>query len=692
MSKKPGLFDRILQKAASMIFPRMSWGSLLLPRTKFDYQKEVGSGLSSSVVAAVIFWIMRRFAEAKIIIKKDDEIQKIHDILTLLKKPNPYYSGRLLRMAAAVSYSIDGNIYFLKVRNKQLKVVELWYIPYWMCEPHIPENGSQFINYYSYYPRGQEVKILPEDIIHIRFGIDPENMRKGLSPLKSLFREIFTDDEAANFSASLLKNMGVPGLVISPGSDGVSINPKDIDTIKQKYKNKFTGDNKGDPLIMTAKTDIKQFGYSPAEMDLSKLREIPEERVTAILGVPAAVVGFGTGLQQTKVGATMRELREAAYEDCIIPMQNLYADELNAQLLPEFEESPEQWAIDFDLSEIRVLQEDENARAERVRGLVKDLIITQGEARADLGYEVRPEHDIYLMPFNIVPVPAGSISEPIEQAPQEQPPKFFIPVFKSVPDCNQLKMRSDWKQQLVRGFNRSLEKLSAIFSRELQKVFNDIGDQAAEIFEDIIADRGIERLSAHEPQKKDAIDEFFADMIVDGINPQYFDYKRQYLRVANDTFDTINSITGLGVNLTDKVETEIVSIGGTRKGLVDLNSQTKAAVFKALTEARESGEGPYQAALRIRDQVAAGPWSSSAIRSKVIARTETKYAQNQSSILAYKEGGIAQVEIVDGQLPTSDAECIARNGQIISMEEAGRLDDHPNNTLSLTPVIGGINA
>jgi HK97 family phage portal protein len=553
-----------------------------------------------------------------------------------------------------------------------------------MVEPHYPESGNQFIDYYTYTPNGIPLKIDPSDVLHTRFGIDPENTRKGMAPLKSLFREVFTDDEAANFSASLLRNMGIPGVIISPGTDNVSVDQTDKLAVKEQFKAKFGGDRRGEPLVMSAKTDIKTFGFSPAEMDLGKLREIPEERVSAILGVPAAVVGFGTGLQQTKVGATMKEMREAAYEDCIIPMQNLFSDELNSQLLPDFEENPDEWEIDFDLSQIRVLQEDENARAERVRGLVKDLLLTQGEGRSELGYEVSPEHDVYLMPFNIMPTPAGDMGKQPEPATPagNLPPKFCIPVLeiKSV----------GWRARLVREFNKSLERLTAIFSRELQKVFNNLGDSAADIFEQSAASRDVETLAADTPQTKTNQDSFYADLIANNINSRLLNYDKQYLRVANDVFKTVNSITGLGVNLTDKIELDFIKLGGTRLGLIDLKAQTRDAVFQALESAREAGEGPYQAAIRIRDKVAAGPWSTPTIRANIIARTETKYAQNQSSVRAYKEGGCSQVEIVDGQLPTSDQDCIARNGKIISIEEASTLDEHPNGTLSFTPVIGDL--
>ena len=166
------------------------------------------------------------------------------------------------------------------------------------------------------------------------------------------------------------------------------------------------------------------------------------------------------------------------------------------------------------------------------------------------------------------------------------------------------------------------------------------------------------------------------------------DYGPHFSNVMSQTYGTIRSIVNLSVFPTPEAEKEILLLGGKRKGLLDIEGDTKSAIFKALKEARENGEGPYQAAARIRDYVGGGHWNDSSTRARVIARTETKHAQNWSSLEAYKDGGVSQVEIVDGVLATSDDDCINRNGDIMDIESAFRLDEHPNGTLSWTPVIG----
>jgi hypothetical protein len=57
-------------------------------------------------------------------------------------------------------------------------------------------------------------------------------------------------------------------------------------------------------------------------------------------------------------------MREQAYESCLIPMQRLIVAELQMQLVPDFGD-PARLRVQFDLSQVRVLQDDQNALHER---------------------------------------------------------------------------------------------------------------------------------------------------------------------------------------------------------------------------------------------------------------------------------------------------------------------------------------
>lgn len=388
--------------------PRNSFFALGIPRTNFDYAKEVGTGLGSNVIMSPVQWVMRTFPESPLVLNqtdKDGAITQVasHPFLDLMKKPNEFYTHEAMIMSVMLSWSIAGNAYLLKVRNQLGMVVGLWYVPHWMIRPVASDSDpTVFISHYNYNPFGQTFEVPVEDVIHFRFGLDPQNVRMGLSPLAAIVREAFTDDEASNYSASLLRNMGVPGVVISP--DGESITTETALTVKEKYKQSFTGDRRGDALVMTGKTKVDSIGFDPSKMGLGSLRDISEERVTAAMGIPAAVVGFGSGVQTAKVGATLNAFIRLAWTGNIIPSQRPIAETLTRQLLVDFDDDPT-LSAGFDNSNVSALQEDKDARVKRLGAGVREGWVKVSDARLAEGLPVEESDKVYLRPLNIVDTP-----------------------------------------------------------------------------------------------------------------------------------------------------------------------------------------------------------------------------------------------------------------------------------------------
>lgn len=350
-----------------------------------------------------MLWICRNLPEAPLVVYEEGEdgilqIVRGHELPKRWKRPHKFFSGTLTMYGLLASYIIDGNGYLMKRRNESGRVAELWYTPHFMLEPRWDPSGNTFIDYYDYVVNGQHYPVPVDDIYHLRYGIDPTNIRKGRSPLATLFKELGIDEEASRFTAAILHNLGVPGLVIAPDKalPGEFDDPK-REALKQKFKDTFSGDNRGDPIVLNRPTTVTQFGFSPNELDLGKIRDIPEERVTAVLGIPAAVVGFQQ--QNSAVGATRSQERDQAYENCIIPTQKIIADELTVQVLPEYAKNNTEldtYECGFDLSRVRVLMEAQGKLAERQSTLARSGIAKRREARAAVGLPTGPEDDIYI--------------------------------------------------------------------------------------------------------------------------------------------------------------------------------------------------------------------------------------------------------------------------------------------------------
>jgi len=692
-----------LLKRFTMRFSRQPSYVALMPRGDMDYARKVGDGMGSSVIMAPVLWACRTFPEAPIMVEQhlpDGTEEEVvgHPLTNLLRRPNPYWSGELMWWATVASLLIGGNGYWIKVRGARLEIEELWWVPSSIMEPKWPRDGGTYISHYEYRPNGEPVRVEVEDVVHFRYGIDPKNPRLGLSPLGSVLREVFSDDEAASFTASILRNMGVPGLIVSPDGDAV-VSDEDMASTKEQLTDQFTGRNRGKPFVAGAPTKVTQFGFSPQQLDLKALRRIPEERVTAVLGIPAIVAGLGAGLDRSTF-ANMSEAREMAYESTMIPLQRLIGSDLANQIMDDFEPNPDQFQIAFDLTQVRVLQEDENAKTERKLKELNGGAITLAEYRRETGRDADKTHEIYLRPFSVVEVPADGLGVP----PSSSVPPALDTGTDDEDDAEEKRRTvkgvriggskaTDMQRRLMSTLLDREAALAGAFTAELVDMFMQLGEDCANAL-------GSPDLSARYADTKAADDdEALVARILRSVEIDRFNegklapaFEAHYGRVIEDTLKTVNSVTDLGVNLPDEAARAIVRQGGTRAGLVDVRNSTRNAIFRALSESRELGEGPAQAARRIRDQVPAGRFTNAGpqYRSQLIARTETKFAQNVSAIESYKGAeGVTGVLAFDAQGGESDADCISRDGQVFTFSEASSelSREHPNGTLSFAPVI-----
>lgn len=350
----------------------------------------------SAPVVATLNWICRTFVEADLAVWRagGDGAQKVanHPLFMVLKRPNPAYSWSSLFQAIVVSLYHDGNAYLLKQRREgDNAVVSLWFVPYWMIEPQWPFDGTVFISHYIYQVNGKTLYVRPEDVIHIRKGLDPANTRKGFGVLKSVIKEVFTDEAAQNFSAWMLDNYAIPGVIIAPDEDNVEIDETDAEEMKQKFLHKFGGEHIGEPMFLTYKAKVFTVGHNPKDLALKEIRRIPEERISAVTGVPSIVANLGAGLDSSTYN-NLENLKRAATNQTLVPLWRDVAEQMTLQLLVDFSNRQDEF-LEFDTSQVKELREDETANADRTRNLFTGDIITRAEARLRIGEKPDDKRD-----------------------------------------------------------------------------------------------------------------------------------------------------------------------------------------------------------------------------------------------------------------------------------------------------------
>lgn len=399
------------------------------PGTEIDYQAKVGDASLSSLVMASCNWISRRLPEARLqVIRTDSEdneqVVVNHPLVKLLQRPTGsfnYYSGKRLWAHFALSRLLDGNVYWWKIRNEFGQVVQIWPLISWLVTPRW-EKETSFIDYYEYVPNGQVIRILPEDIVHFRFGPDdPDNNRKAMAEIRSLLREVCADNERANFYAALMTNFGVPPLLVSfkevvGGLDGKKGEEK-LRALQSDIQRKISGDQRGQAMLLTYPLDVRQLAFNPKDLDMREAGYMSEDRFCATIGIDGIELGLGSAALKATYNNKQTAIEQNT-RNWLVPTWEIIAEEITVQLLlaePQFLAEDNE-TCRHDYSSVAALRDDQTKLQERTRKDVLAGFLKVRDAQMMNGWKDDPEADYYLRSKNLIMVKSdGTIIEPVSQ-------------------------------------------------------------------------------------------------------------------------------------------------------------------------------------------------------------------------------------------------------------------------------------
>ncbi len=385
-------------------------------------QRKVGDGSQSGIVGPALNTLADSFIEPPIRVWQPStenpgqgQALESHPAVDLWNSPNDHMDGDMLWWYYIWATRIQGNAYLVKVKTDRGRPVELWPLRPDLVKPKYPDDGSRFLDYWEYNPGGSPTRLDPADVIHLRIGLDPTDYRLGYAPLRGVLREILTDEEASAFTAALLSNMAIPGVILSPDPKaGGGPDETAAEDISAKFTERFSGDQRGRPLTLTGPMRVDTVSFSPRDLDLKSLRRVPEERITAALRVPAILANMGAGLEMSSGRSEARAIVEMFTERVLAPDWARVARQLTRQYLPDFgPQSSGRW-MGFDLSDVRSLQEDRDAVWARVDRAIRSGWLTVAEGKLILGLDPADGDDVYLRPM--------SVTETGPDAPPVEPP------------------------------------------------------------------------------------------------------------------------------------------------------------------------------------------------------------------------------------------------------------------------------
>ena len=331
-----------------------------------------------------------------------------HPAIRLLGRPNPWTPRSDFFAGIEMFLMVAGNAYIEKVRNRMGEVIELWLLRPDRVFP-IPDP-DRYVAGYEYRLNGAPYPLRREDVIHIKTRAVLDDFL-GLPPLAVAAERVDTDNWMRSFTRNFLANAGVPVGLLNVMRQ---LSAEEKRLVQSRYRQEYGGQNVGNLLVI----DADEAKYQPMGMPLGErgaalpeLDEIDEARIIMVFQVPPSIIGARLGMGSSSY-ANRKSDREEYTVETVLPELERIGDYLTLGLLPEFGGADR---LEVDPATVPALQEDQNARHERVRADYLAGIVTWAEARAETGREETP-------------AAPSVVFVPVSGAFQEAPPEVVEPL------------------------------------------------------------------------------------------------------------------------------------------------------------------------------------------------------------------------------------------------------------------------
>lgn len=411
------------------------------------------------------------------------------EILDLMNKPNPMQSGSSFIESVVGFYLLTGNTY-IEGYEALGSITELWPVRPDRMRIIPGKNGLPKAYEYKY---GGSIKSWDVDPIKLTSLImhsktfNPTDDWYGMSPLQAAMLSLDQDNAASKWNLSMLQNMATPSGVLSvkvtDANPRGAIADEAFNQIQEEFEMKHTGaHNAGRPLVLEGGLEWQSISLSPREMDYLNSKRLTQDDIMMVYGVPSEILGIGA-----KTFSNYREARLSFYEETILPLMDNILGELNRWLAPYFGDI----YLAYNPDNIEALTYRREQKFNTVSGI---NFLTQNEKREMVGYEPKPNWDVFIINNQPVSDPSEMIGAPVddlmrdreEDDEEEEDEDNNLDAesdegedieegekgWKTFNLLNDREKRQSWRRQ-----NTRKNSLANAFERDMALDFNDLNEK-----------------------------------------------------------------------------------------------------------------------------------------------------------------------------------------------------------------------
>lgn len=240
---------------------------------------------------------------------------------------------------------------------------------------------------------GYEFK--PEQIVHFK-GFNPDDPLMGLSPLETLRRVLAEEHEAGNYRENLWKNAARMSGIVERPVNAPEWDDDAIERFRSQFQSLYAGPtNSGKTAVLEDGMRWRTGSFSPKETEYLAGRKLTREECARAYHIPLPMVG----ILENATFSNISEQHKQLYMDSLGPWLKMIEQDIELQLLPDFEDNPDLY-VEFNILE--KLRGDFETQSKSYQSAVGAPWMTRNEARQRMNMPNIEGGDELITPLNVI--------------------------------------------------------------------------------------------------------------------------------------------------------------------------------------------------------------------------------------------------------------------------------------------------
>lgn len=323
-------------------------------------------------------------------LRNTGELKEIesHPLLDFLDNGNTLMKGFSIKKLAQISLDLVGEAFWIKERNPLGIPMRAWPLPaHWVIATPTPSQPTYRVSF-----RGFQGLIPETEVLYLRDPNPAHPYGRGTGLMMSVSDELEIDEYAAKHLKAFFYNRARPDFVVYPKSSPSTLgrlDPSEVRRLEKDWQDKNAGFWRAfKPYFMTTEVGVHEFQQNFQQMQYTEIRGQQRDICLNVWGVPPEILGV---LEQSN-RATIEAAEVFFGRWCVEPRLEFLRSELQALLVPEYDEGKNRLILDYDSP----VQEDKEYQAKILAQAPEVFTVNEIREMACLAPLDGPQGEVHL--------------------------------------------------------------------------------------------------------------------------------------------------------------------------------------------------------------------------------------------------------------------------------------------------------